>query len=96
MDIPWDDAWACALFSRVDADGSGAEGLGLTLIEAATRGIPTLGVRVGGIPEVADVVLDDPERDEIPPLPDRGDVRARMAAHHGRARTVETLRRGLG
>ena len=95
-DIPWDGVWACALFSRVDEDGTGAEGLGLTLIEAGARGIPTLGTAVGGIPEVASVVLDDPERGEVPALPDRDEVRARVGARHGRAPFLDTLRRAAG
>jgi glycosyltransferase involved in cell wall biosynthesis len=89
--VPWDGAWACALLSRARPDGSGAEGLGLALLEAGARGIPTLGARVGGIPEAASVVLDDPERDDIPALPSPDEVRDRLAAHHGRARTMAVL-----
>jgi hypothetical protein len=94
--IPWDGTWAAALFSRPDEEGRGAEGLGLVLLEAAARGIPTLGTRVGGIPEAAAVVLDDPETDPIPSLPGPGEMQARLAARHGAARTVEVLHRALG
>lgn len=93
--IPWDGVWANCLFSRPDADGSGAEGLGLVLLEGAARGIPGLGSRVGGIPEVADLVLDDPLVDPLPPLPDRELVRARVARSHGTAALVATLRGAL-
>ena len=95
-DIPWDGAWAVCLLSRADTDGSGAEGLGLVLLEGAARGLATLGSAVGGIPEVADIVLDDPERDAIPPLPDADAVRRRVEAHHGSVRLVATLRSVLG
>lgn len=97
-DIPWDDAWACALLSRpdpADARYTGAEGLGLVLLEAAARGIPTLGSTTGGVPEAAAVVLADPERDPIPPLPDRAAMTAWLAAHHGTDRLVATLRAAL-
>ncbi len=94
-DIPWDGHWACCLFSRLDQDGSGAEGLGLALLEAAARGIPGLGTRVGGIPEAADLVLDDPLVDPVPELPDREAVRARVAREHGTAALVATLRATL-
>ncbi len=94
--IPWDGAWAVCLFSRADDDGTGAEGLGLVLLEGAARGIPAIGTRVGGIPEAADVVIDDPDRDPIPTLPSRAAVRARVADHHGTAALVATLRDVLG
>ncbi len=94
-EIPWHEAWALALLSRPDVDGSGQEGLGLVLLEAAARGIPSIGSRCGGIPEAASVVLDDPERDEVPPLPGAEEVHARLAASHGPERAVEVLRAGL-
>jgi glycosyltransferase involved in cell wall biosynthesis len=81
--IPWDGTWALALFSRTAEDGSGGEGLGLVLLEAASRGIPTLGSAVGGIPEAASVVLHDPETDPIPPLPTADSVQAWLEATHG-------------
>ncbi len=94
--IPWSEAWALALLSRPDADGSGQEGLGLVMLEAAARGIPTIGSRCGGIPEAASVVLDDPESDEIPPLPGSEAVQAALAAKHGPDRCVAALRSALG
>lgn len=39
------------LFARADPQGRGAEGLGLSLLEAAHLGRPTLGSPVGGLPE---------------------------------------------
>jgi glycosyltransferase involved in cell wall biosynthesis len=93
-EIPWDGAAAACLFSRADVDGTGAEGLGLVLLEAAARGIPSLGTAVGGIPEAADRVID-PERDPFPLLPGVDAVQSRLAAGHGRARCVATLRRLL-
>lgn len=88
--IPWAEAWAVALLS--DAP----EGLGLVLLEAAARGLPTLGSTAGGIPEAADVVLHDPEVDPIPPLPEASMVQARLRARHGSAACLATLGRVLG
>jgi glycosyltransferase involved in cell wall biosynthesis len=103
--IPWAGTWALVLLSRADPQvprgspgwivppgGAGQEGLGLVLLEAAARGIPSIGSRVGGIPEAASVVLDDPMGDGIPPLPDADTVRAALTARHGAIRAVETLR----
>lgn len=92
-EIPWDGHHAAVLLSRVHADGSGAEGLGLVLLEAAARGIPTIGSSTGGIPEVAMHVIADGA-----PLPDIADD-ARDAAvqfvsdRHGPEKTVATLLR---
>ncbi|MFZ5481924.1 MAG: glycosyltransferase family 4 protein [Myxococcota bacterium] len=94
-EIPWEGTWALVLLSRPDADGSGQEGLGLVLLEAHARGIPTIGSTTGGIPEVASVVLADPEHDPVPTLPHADAVRARLRAEHGRARAVAVLRASL-
>lgn len=104
--VPWDGAWALALLSRPDPaparpagrgwapppGGEGQEGLGLVLLEAAARGIPSIGTRVGGIPEAASVIIEDPDTDPVPTLPDRASVRDRLAALHGPARTVAAFR----
>lgn len=95
---------ACLLLSRPDADGSGAEGLGLTLIEAMAHGCRAIGCRTGGIPEATGpgLVLDDPERPDLdrvrafladPEAPARG--RAWVAAHHGPGHAVSVLEEAL-
>ena len=102
--IPWAGTWALALLSRPDdrpapkgwtapAGGAGQEGLGLVLLEAAARGIPSIGTRTGGIPEAASVILGDLDEEPVPPLPGAADVVAALCARHGSARTVEVLRR---
>lgn len=87
-EIPWEGTWAVALLSRPYPDGSGAEGLGLVLLEAAARGVPSIGSRVGGIPEAASAVLDDPDVDPVPELPDVDAVQGWLAANHGPERCV--------
>ncbi len=82
-EVPWAGTWALALLSRPHEGGGGEEGLGLVLLEAAARGIPTLGSDCGGIPEAASVVLRDPEADDIPPLPEAAEVQGWLAATHG-------------
>ena len=94
-DIPWDGTWALALMSRPYPDGTGAEGLGLVLLEAAARGLPTIGTAVGGIPEAASVVLHDPDHDDIPALPVADDIFAWLSTHHGVRRCVATLERAI-
>lgn len=66
---------ATLLLSRADADGSGAEGLGLTLIEAMSRGCPAIASSTGGLPEAVGpgLVLEDPD------APDLAAVRAFLA-----------------
>lgn len=51
------------LLPRAHADGSGAEGLGLALIEAAAQGVPAVGCATGGVPEAVGpgLILDDPD-----------------------------------
>lgn len=58
-----DRAALVALLPRCDADGTGAEGLGLALLEARARGVLPVGCRTGGVPEAAGagLVLDDPD-----------------------------------
>lgn len=90
-DIPWAGTWALALLSRPDPDGGGEEGLGLVCLEAAARGIPSIGSRTGGIPEAASVILEDPDADVPGSLPSGTEVRDRLAATHGRARGAAAL-----
>lgn len=95
-EIPWDGHHAALLLSRLDVDGSGAEGLGLVLLEAASRGIPTVGSTTGGVPEAAMHVLADDALADGAPLPDFAPD-ARDAAvqfvldRHGPEKTVATL-----
>ncbi|MBN2801219.1 MAG: glycosyltransferase family 4 protein [Deltaproteobacteria bacterium] len=52
------------LLPRAREDGSGAEGLGLALIEAAGAGVAGVGCAVGGVPEAlgpAGLILADPD-----------------------------------
>ncbi len=96
----YDQHAACLLLSREDADGSGAEGLGLTLIEAQARGCGAIGCRTGGIPEATGpgLVLDDPDAPDLtavrryladPQAPARG--RAWVEERHGGARAVACI-----
>lgn len=96
------EADVAVLVPRADRDGSGAEGFGLALVEAAARGVAVVGCRTGGVPEAtgAGLVLDDP--DDVAAAvaairawwtPERGEAcRRHVAAHHGVARVVERLR----
>jgi len=52
---------ACLLLPRPDEEGRRQEGLGLCLLEASARGVPAIGCEVGGVPEAAGLVLDDPD-----------------------------------
>ena len=90
-DIPWDGTWALAMLSRPDTDGTGAEGLGLVMLEAAARGIASIGSACGGIPEAASVILADPEQDHVPPLPSSDEVRDWLVANHGTVRCIQAF-----
>ena len=52
---------ATLLLPRTHGDGTGGEGLGLTLLESASRGVPAVGCATGGVPEASDLVLEDPD-----------------------------------
>jgi glycogen synthase len=88
------------LLPRVDEDGTGAEGLGLCLLEAAAQGAIPIGCRVGGVAEAVGpgIVLDDPDRFDVaairerladPSLPVR--CHAFVASTHGPERTLQVL-----
>ena len=90
------------LLPRTHVDGSGAEGAGLVLFEAAALGVPGVGCRTGGVPEALGpgLVLDDPD-DSIRSAEailgwldeDRGArSQAWLLAHHGRRRLADALR----
>jgi len=94
-------ARAALLLPRVDEDGTGAEGLGLCLLEAAARATPVIGCRVGGVPEAVGpgLVLDDPDRPDLDAVrrflddPESGArARAWLAEHHGPAHCLAALR----
>ncbi len=92
-----------AQLSRADEDGSGAEGLGLVVLEAVAHGAPAVVSGVGGLPEAVGpgLVL---ERPDDPPhsaaavrawLADgdpAADQRAWLHQHHGVERCVDALR----
>lgn len=90
---------AALLLPRVDDDGSGAEGLGLCLLEAAAQGTPAVGCPTGGVPEASDLVLQNPDDADASANRLRewlgGDRRqaaaARVRATHGAARAAQQV-----
>jgi glycosyltransferase involved in cell wall biosynthesis len=98
------DARAAVLLPRTRADGLGAEGLGLALLEAAAAGTPAIGCHTGGVPEAVGpgLLLDDPDDPDISRVhawlarPGRGaEARAWVTAHHGPAAFRDALREAL-
>lgn len=96
----WDLA---VLLPRTHPDGSGAEGYGLALAEAAALGVATVGCRTGGVPEAvgAGLLLEDPEDvwGSVRAIrawwrPDRGEVCRRWIADHGGVARVVALLEG--
>ncbi|MCK6504151.1 glycosyltransferase family 4 protein [Myxococcota bacterium] len=72
---------ACLLLSRTDTDGGGAEGLGLTLLEAMAQGAVAVGSGTGGVPEAVGtgLVLPDATLDRLPlPAPAELDALRRL------------------
>ena len=63
----WAQMWRSSrvfLLPRTHADGSGAEGLGLVLLEARAMDVQVVGCRCGGVPEAlgpSGVLLNDPD-----------------------------------
>jgi glycosyltransferase involved in cell wall biosynthesis len=96
------DADLALLLPRVDADGTGAEGFGLALVEAAAAGLATVGCRTGGVPEAvgAGLILEDPDDVEASAAairrwlsPERAHACWAYARdNHGIARVVDALR----
>lgn len=90
------------LVPRVDADGEGAEGFGLALVEAAGLGVPVVGCRTGGVPEAVGpgLLVDHPDDaaasvDAIRRFwsPVRGaEAHGWCASRHGVERAVNALR----
>ena len=97
------EAAAVVLLPGTTAEGRGAEGLGLVLLEAAMLGVPVIGCATGGVPEaVGPGLIIDPD------APDLAAVRALLADetagprarawvmdHHGARHTVATLQAAL-
>ncbi len=90
------------LLPRTHEDGSGAEGAGLVLLEAASLGVPSVGCRTGGVPEALGpgLLLDDPDDFAASGkvisewlCPERGrKAREWLATHHGPAKLANALR----
>ena len=90
------------LLPRACPDGSGQEGLGLVLLEAAACATPTLGCRIGGVPEAVGPGLIVREPDDTEAVverlcawwtPDRGvEAQEWLTKTHGTQRAVEMLR----
>jgi phosphatidylinositol alpha-1,6-mannosyltransferase len=93
-------AKGAVLLPRATADGRGAEGLGLCLLEAAAQGAIPVGCRMGGVAEAVGpgILLDDPDRFDVaairrqledPALPAR--CHAFVASAHGPAKALQVL-----
>ena len=90
------------LLPRAKADGSGAEGLGMVLLEAAAHGVASVGCATGGVPEALGPVgclLSDPD-DPVGSAShlqawwtvDKGrQARAWLSQRHGVSRLVDQL-----
>lgn len=93
---------AAVLLPRTDANGRGAEGLGLSLLEAAAVGVPVIGCATGGVPEAVGPGLclqhpDDAKASAVEVRqwwsPQRGpEQHAWLVNHHGVSRCVQALR----
>ncbi len=89
------------LLPRARPDGTGAEGLGLVLLEAAALGVPAVGCATGGVPEAVGPGLVLPQPDDAAESAarildwwseDRGEAAwAWLRENHGSARTVAAL-----
>ena len=93
---------AAVLLPRTEADGTGAEGLGLSLLEAAAVGVPAIGCATGGVPEALGpgLCLTDPDDPAASAQavrawwsPRRGiEQREWLVRQHGISRCVAALR----
>ncbi len=97
-------ARAIILLPRTERDGSGAEGLGLCILEAAARGVPAIGCRTGGVAEAAQAgLIIDPETPDIDAIHDfladpEAGSRARhwVRESHGAGPCLRVLNEALG
>lgn len=92
------------LLPRCAPDGTGAEGLGLCLIEAALRAVPGIGCRTGGVPEALGpgLLLDDPDSPDLSAIdaflsePSQGaQARSWALSRHGPDAARAVLQSGL-
>lgn len=91
----------CVLVPRRSPDGCGDEGFGLSLVEAAALGVPSVGARVGGVPSALGpgLLLEDPDdvASSVAAVsawwhPERGaDSHAWCRAKHGVVRCVNAI-----
>ena len=95
---------ACILLPRTLTTGRGAEGLGLSLLEAAVRSVPSIGCATGGVPEALGpgLLLSDPDLPNGPLVnqwlehPQRGqEAREWVRKTHGPTHTLRTLQRAF-
>ncbi len=87
-DIPWSGHEAVLLLP--DAE----EGLGLSLLEGAARGLASLGTRAGGVPEAALHLVDPEALGALPELSSSEQAQEWLRAHHGSERCAEILAAG--
>lgn len=96
-------AVAVVLLPSSSAEGMGAEGLGLVLLEAAAQGVPTIGCRTGGVPEaIGPGLLIDPDSPDLDAVrtfladPSSGPrARSWVRANHSPGAAVSTLKTAL-
>jgi glycosyltransferase involved in cell wall biosynthesis len=95
---------ACILLPRTLETGRGAEGLGLALLEAAVRSVPTIGCSTGGVPEALGpgLLLSNPDLPDGPLVnqwlehPQRGqEAREWVCNAHGPTQALSTLQRAF-
>ncbi len=99
-------ASAAFLLPRAGPEGRGTEGFGLSLVEAASVGVPVVGCRTGGVPEAVGpgLLLEDPDEPIAAASavlawlnPSRGaEARTWVARTHGTTKVVQALRDSLG
>ena len=105
--LAYRDSDVAVLLPREAEDGSGAEGLGMVLLEAASHGVPVVGCDVGGVKEAVGpygCLLQAPDDAEASASqlhdwwsPEQGQkARAWVAQTHGTVRLVDQMLKALG